>query len=1122
MRCQHCGSESPSTAKFCIECGGPLAHRCPKCGAQNPPHAKFCAECAAPLRSTNGAPADSTTSRNEQAPKNIRQVEAPLADRSRSLDAPHGERRHLSALFCDLVDSTEIAASLDPEEWREIAAAYQRAAADAATHYGGHVAKYLGDGLVIYFGYPHARENDAERAVRAGLAILNAIATLNEQLAAKNQPRLKTRIGIHAGSVVTGHGGGHEVDVFGDTPNIAARVQSLGDPDTVVITESLHRLVSGLFVVEARGAHTLKGITEPMHLYRVIQQSGARGRLHAMAAARGLTPFIGREDECLMLRNRWERAQDGEGQAVMVVGEAGIGKSRLVQQFREQISSTAHTWIECSGTPFLQNTPFHPVSEMLLQAFDWSDSESPDERIRGLERALESAGLVLKESLPLIAPLLNLPVPDRYPPSLLPPEQQHRRLLATLVEWVFSQARLQPIVLAVEDLHWVDPSTLDLYQILAEQSATARIMLLFTARSEFHAPWPMRAHHLQINLNRLSNRQVRDFVTRVAAGESLAAEVIDTVVARTGGIPLFVEELTRHVLESGKRAGPSEIPATLHDSLMARLDSLGPAKEVVQVGAAIGREFSFELIRAVLTIGDAELQAALEKATNTELLYVRGMPPNATYTFKHALVQDTAYQALLKTKRGELHRTIANVLSERFANKTSVQPELLAHHYAAAGDAEKALAAGRRAGDWAVARGALQEAERHYTRAIALRDAAGGAPGTTQDRLFLQVSLGQVLLATKGFSAPEVQEAYDRARELGEQLGNPAQLVFALMGLWVANLTRNELLAAQAVADQILSAADHDGGAGLRVSGHLASGITRYNRGDFIAAREHLESAVALYKEEKHPTTPHDAGVSALGYASRAAWQLGFADTARSRVEDAVALARRLAKPFPIAMAYSIAAGVYLSLRDWKSAQEFAEALIELAGQQHMPFFDADGAILRGRAVAEMGDRTAAIASMREGLAHHISNGQRGGLGFYLAFLAQTQILADALDDAMETLDEAFDAAPGDRVDHPHLHYLRGEVFLRRAMDERPHDERSGDWLQQAEQSFREAIKVAKEIEAKSFELRAAMSLTRLMRDTDRRDEARTMLSEIYNWFTEGFDTADLKDAKALLEELNA
>ncbi|MGA8569485.1 MAG: AAA family ATPase, partial [Candidatus Binataceae bacterium] len=557
-----------------------------------------------------------------------------------------GERRHLTVLFCDLVNSTGLAAQLDPEEWREIVGEYHRAAAQAIERFGGHVAQYLGDGVMAFFGYPEAHDNDGERAARAGLAILYAISKLKEH---PTHPKLAARVGVDSGAVVVGAGAGKDTDVFGDTPNIAARVQSSAEPGTVVITDAAHRLVSGLFVVEDRGMQALKGIERPVPLYRVVQPSGVHGRLQAAAAARGLTPFVGREDELRLLINRWERALEGESQVALIVGEAGIGKSRLAQHFHEQIAGTPHTWVEAAAGAFFQNTPFYAVSEMLRVLLAWRGNESAEKQLAQLEARLELAGLKPSEALPLIAPLLNLPLPARYPPSSLSVEQQRRRLLATLVELTLGAARVQPVVIAIEDLHWADPSTLELIQLLDEQGATARLLLLYTARPEFRAQWPPRAHHTQITLNRLSSRNVHTMVGQVAARHALSDETVTAVVERSGGVPLFVEELTRALAESDGRSSASEIPTTLRDSLMARLDRLGPAREVAQLGAVIGREFSYELLHAIHPAPEDQLQTALKAVTDAELLYVRGIPPEALYWFKHALIQDAAYEALLKT-----------------------------------------------------------------------------------------------------------------------------------------------------------------------------------------------------------------------------------------------------------------------------------------------------------------------------------------------------------------------------------------------------------------------------------------------------------------------------------------
>ena len=729
MRCSNCGTDNAPGSRFCNQCATPLSKRCPKCASENAPEARFCTQCAAPLDA--GAP--------------IRVVTEPH-------DPLTGERRHLTVLFCDLVNSTGLAAQLDPEEWREIVGEYHRAAAQAIERFGGHVAQYLGDGVMAFFGYPEAHDNDGERAARAGLAILYAISKLNEH---PTHPKLAARVGVDSGAVVVGAGAGKDTDVFGDTPNIAARVQSSAEPGTVVITDAVHRLVSGLFVVEDRGVQALKGIERPVPLYRVVQPSGVRGRLQAAAAARGLTPFVGREDELRLLINRWERALEGESQVALIVGEAGIGKSRLAQHFHEQIAGTPHTWVEAAAGAFFQNTPFYAVTEMLRVLLAWRGNESAEEQLAQLEARLELAGLKPSEALPLIAPLLNLPLPARYPPSSLSVEQQRRRLLATLVELTLGAARVLPTVITIEDLHWADPSTLELIQLLDEQGATARLLLLYTARPEFRAQWPPRAHHTQITLNRLSARNVRTMVGQEAARHALSDETVTAVIERSGGVPLFVEELTRALAESDGRSSASEIPTTLRDSLMARLDRLGPAREVAQFGAVIGREFSYELLHAIHPAPEDQLQTALKAVTDAELLYVRGIPPEALYWFKHALIQDAAYEALLKTRRRELHRHVANVLSQQFPEIAGAQPELLAHHYTEAGLTAEAVPHWLRAGEIMSQRSAHVEAIRHLTRAQELLATLTDTPERARQELALQMTLGTSLLATRGFGSPK-------------------------------------------------------------------------------------------------------------------------------------------------------------------------------------------------------------------------------------------------------------------------------------------------------------------------------------------------------------------------------
>jgi len=482
MWCSNCGSENPTDSAFCEQCGRKLELLCPACKTSVSAGARFCRKCGASLEIVAHRVAESERRESNRA----------------------GERRHLTVLFCDLVGSTEIAAQLDPEEWRDLVASYHRAASEAIARHGGQVAKYLGDGVMAYFGWPEAHDNDGERAARAGLAILEAISKLNDD---SPHPKLAARVGVDSGPVVVSAGVGKEADVFGETPNIAARLQATAAPATVLITAATHRLISGLFVVEAVGPRTLKGITNPVEVFQVTRPTGIRGRLQA---ALGLTPFVGREEEIRLLLSRWDRTREGEGQLALIIGEPGIGKSRLVAEFHDRIREAPHIWMESAGEQFFENTPFHAICEMLSRWLELQDAADHEEQFERIERALASAGLTVAEIAPLITDLLQLPAGERYPALILSAEQKRRRLLAALARWVLGAAALQPLMMVVEDLHWLDPSTLELLQLLTEQGATAPLMLLYTARPQFRPPWPMHTHHSQITLNRLSSSNVRE------------------------------------------------------------------------------------------------------------------------------------------------------------------------------------------------------------------------------------------------------------------------------------------------------------------------------------------------------------------------------------------------------------------------------------------------------------------------------------------------------------------------------------------------------------------------------------------------------------------------------------
>ena len=729
-----------------------------------------------------------------------------------------GERRYLTVMFCDLVGSTGISAQLDAEEWRDLVGSYLDAATAAVTEMGGHVAKKLGDGLMVLFGYPVAQENNSERAARAALSIQRALAELNRNNAGSGKPALDARIGVETGAVVVDAAG----EIFGDAPNIAARVQALAEPGAVLVTARVQRQVAGLFVAEERGTHTLKGVPEPTALFRLVRASGGGRR----SAQRNLTPLVGRDDEMAMLLRRWERARQGDGQLVLIVGEPGLGKSRLIEEFHARLSDTPHTWVEWSCSQLLQNTPLHPIAEWGRQRFGGADVAA-ERRLAEVESSLSQVKLDPAENASLLAPLLDIPLPKERVPALAP-EELRRRQLAALTNWVMAGAKVQPVVLAFEDLHWADPTTLDVLRGIAERGALAPLLIVATTRPEFRPPWGMRSHHGTISLAPLDRAQVRDMVAELSARHALPRDVVEDVAARTGGVPLFVEEVTRLLLDRGEHGGGIEaIPPTLQQSLMARLDRLGSAREVAQIGSVIGRGFSYGLLRDVAGMEDAQLQTALERLADADIVLVQGLPPESDYRFKHALIQDAAYENLLKSRRQVLHRRVAEFLRDRFGATAAAEPEALAYHFTQAGMTDAAIEWWGKAGDQALRRSAFQEAISHLGKAIEMADKAGdGAPraaavtASPSQRLKLQTSYGQAMLWSQGFGAEETKAAFIRAKELAAGISDAAERFPTYYGLWVGSLLRGELGSARQTAEIFLHEAKtggaHDGSSGCQ------------------------------------------------------------------------------------------------------------------------------------------------------------------------------------------------------------------------------------------------------------------------------------------------------------------
>jgi class 3 adenylate cyclase/predicted ATPase len=1103
MTCPACQVEAPPDAAFCPACGAGLLRPCPECGAANPPDHNFCKQCGRALRT---------------APPRQVDVE-PKADEL--------ERRQLTVMFCDLVGSTALAERLDPEELHEVVRQYQEVCSQRISEDEGHIAQYLGDGLLVYFGFPRAHEDAGRRAVRAGLGILEAVGRLSTRIQAERGISLAVRVGIHTGPVVVGRVGGatrHEELAIGETPNVAARIQALAEPDTLIISAATHRLVQGAFVCESLGTRVLRGTSQPIGLYRVIAEAPAESL--GGGALVEFTPLVGREQEIGLILERWELVKDGMGQVVVLVGEAGIGKSRLVHVMKERLADEAHTALECRCSSYAQRSALYPVTELLERLLQLRREDSPKDRVAKLEGALSRYRLPGSEMVPALASLLSLPDDERYPPLALSPGGRRQKSLEAVLRLFLAEAQERPVLLIVEDLHWIDPSTLELLGLLVEQAPTARLFVLLTCRPEFGVPWPPRSQMTQITLNRFTRRHTEIMVDRVTAGRKLPAEVLAQIVAKTDGVPLFVEELTKTVLESGvvrsegdryELAGPlpsPAIPATLQDSLMARLDRLGAAKTVAQMGAVLGREFSYDLLQAVSSFDERPLREGLERLLEAELLHQRGMAPPVTYVFKHGLIQDVAYQSLLRSTRQRYHRRTAEVLGEQFPETAESQPELVAHHFTEGGLSGQAIVHWRRAGQRAIERSASVEAIGHLDKALDQLKSQPDGVDRQRHELELQTTLGSVLMAAKGYAASEVEAAYARARELCEQLGESSQLFTVLRGLWGFHVVRADLQTAHELGEQCLALAERAPTPVALVWAHYQLGMTLFHLGELVSAQHHFRQSLAAYDREKRraPRALQDPGVACLSYMGMVSALLGFPDEARQRSHEAIGLAEKLSHPFSLAYALTIGASVSQICQEVGETQARAEAANAVARQHGIPYFWAYGPILRGWALGAQGRAGEAIAEQQRGAAAYRATGAELARPYFLAMLADSYRRQGQADEGLVALETALAMVgrTGERWIEAELHRLKGELVCLAS----PTD------CAQAELHFRQALDIARSRGERLLELRVATSLASFWHARRRSDEARRVVAEVYGRFTEGFDSWDLREAKVLLDRV--
>jgi predicted ATPase/class 3 adenylate cyclase len=1077
------------------------------------------------------APPTPPTLAQEAAPGSLPAVQMPQeASAPMTPSGPAAQRRQLTVLFCDLADSTRLAGQLDPEDLREVVLAYQATCVEVLQHFDGYVAQYLGDGLLVYFGYPQAHEDDAQRAVRAGLGILDAMRTLNTRLERDQGIRLAVRIGIHTGPVVVGtmgSGGRHEQLALGETPNLAARLQSLATPGRLVLSEQTQRLVGKAFDYNAVTTHTLKGLADAVRVYWVRGASAAESRFEA-ATTTGLTPLVGRDGEIDLLLRRWEQAREDEGQVVLLAGEAGIGKSRITQALRQHLSDEPHLRLRAQCLPYYSNSAFYPFIAHLERAMACERDAPPAVQLDALEALLAQAGPSLEEVVPLVAALLSIPSGDRYAPLTLSPQRQKDQTIEALIDQVRGLARQQPVLYIFEDVHWIDPTSLEALARLIDRLQDMRVLLVITARPEFTPPWGSFTHVTTYTLNRLSRRQVVTMVQQLTGGRSLPQEVLDQIIARTDGVPLFVEELTKTVLESGllrddgehyTLAGPLPalvIPDTLQGALLARLDRLGSVKEVAQLGAALGREFSYEILAAVSPWPDAELQAALHQLVQAELVFCRGQPPEAAYLFKHALVQDAAYASLLKSTRQQLHQRIAQVIETRFPTLVETQPELVAQHYTAAGYTEQAVHYWQRAGQQASDRSANLEAISHLTIGIELLQSLPETPERTQQALALHIALGAALQMAKGLAAPEVEHAYTQAQALCQQVGETPELVQVLLGLWRFYLVRGQPHIGRELGERLLRLAQRANDPALAVIAHYTLGATWFYLGALPSARQHLEEGIALYTPDQHRSPVfrigQDPGVACRAYAAMTLWLLGYPEQALARLHEALELAHALSHPYSLAFAQCWAAMVSQYRRDMPAVHEHTEAMVVLAAEQGFTQWAALGTGFRGWALALQGQGEDGMAHLRQGITAFQATGAEMFVPYFCTLLAEVCAHLDHTTDGLQALAEAHTLVEqhDERFWEAEIYRLRGVLLLQQPVMQQ----------EEAEACFQQALVVACRQQAKSLELRAAMSLCRLWQCQGKRDAARELLAPLYGWFTEGFDTADLQEAKTLLEAL--
>jgi TolB-like protein/predicted ATPase/class 3 adenylate cyclase/Flp pilus assembly protein TadD len=1034
------------------------------------------------------------------------------------------ERRQITAMSCEAIGVAARADGIGLEDLREAIGAFQHCVSEIVGRHSGFIASRLGNTVLVLFGYPAAHEHDAERAIHAGLELCVAVRTLRPDA----DVPMRCRVGIATGMVIVGDlaaaGEVRDHGIVGDAPDLAVRLQLSAQPDTVTIEPTTWRLIGSLFDCCDLGAFDTNSNTEPIRRWQVLGESVVASRFEALRGSK-LTTLVGRDEEIDLLLRRWARAKAGDGQIILVSGEAGVGKSRITAAFEERLQTEPHLCLRYFCSPYHQDSALFPTIDQLGRAAGFARDDPPASKLEKLE-ALVARAAPPDQDVALLADLMSLPASECHPLPNLSPQRKKERSLEALIHQLEGLAREKPVVTVWEDAHWLDPTSRDMLDLTVERVRSLPVLLIVTFRPEFQPPWAGQPQVSMLALNRLDRRDCAPLIAQIAGSKTLPDEVVSHIADRTDGVPLFVEELTKSVLESGllreesdryvlsRALQPLAIPATLQASLMARLDRLVSVRHMAQIGATIGRQFSYALVRAVSRLPEDELQAALGQLVASELVFQRGLPPEAVYSFKHALVQDAAHGSLLRNARQQLHAQIANALETHSPEIIESQPELLAQHYAEAGLVEKAIAFWGKAGHRSVARSAMAEAAAQFQKGLVQLALLPDIPERRQKELEFSSALGAVLNVVKGSAAPETGQAYARARELWEQLGSPMEFVEVPCGQSRYHAHRGELDRAQSLTEDLLHLSRRRNDSTGLVMGHYSSGRNLMWIGSFASSRSHLETVLALYDPKSHHSLVRQTGIhpqlAAQAALAVVLFCLGFPDQALAQSNKAIAEARRLPHPPTLAMSLGIDALLLTIIGDYIGLEKRADGLVAVATDQGFPFYRATGAIFHGWVKAKNTDVTEGLSLVRSGSSAYCATGATVWMPLYIALLAGAFETAGQIEESAAWLDQALQLVErtGERWFAAELDRQRGELLLREGHPEA------------AEELYRKALSIAREQEAKLWELRAAASLARLWRDQGRRAAARDLLAPVYGWFTEGFDTPDLKEAKKLLDGL--